>query len=537
MRISQKLGGAFGALVVFVAIMGALGYQALHTLDGAIGSVADQALPSVRYVSAIRAEAIDFRNRETQLLLAKDPAEVKDTLDREAKNLENLKQFESKLAHYITPGEGQTMFDSYHTALDAYLAAHGELVKLIEAGQADQALANFRGPDRAAFRSFLPTVDKLVEYYTRSADATAKQAHQDYAGARTMFLSLAAIVIVLSTIMSILIMRSITPRLQGLSSSIREIERDLDFTRRVKADGSDEIADTARAFNSLAGNMQTVLQSAASASAHMMDMVNRLAESAREVSVGSQKQSDASSAMAAGIEQLSTSISHLADAAREAMTHSEIADENAQAGGKVIEQTVREMEAIAEEIKQVAQTTRQLDARSQEIGGIVQVIREVADQTNLLALNAAIEAARAGEQGRGFAVVADEVRKLAERTTGATKDIGDKIGAIQATTEDVNAAMGGAQKRVETGVSLAGQVGDTVRTIIDNARLVENEVQTISGALKEQDEAGHLIATNVEQIADMVESNSVAASATTRLTVELEGIASGLKRDIARFKA
>ncbi|MBV8660510.1 MAG: methyl-accepting chemotaxis protein [Burkholderiales bacterium] len=537
MRISHKLGGAFGALVVFVAVIGGLGYEALHTLDGAIGSVADQALPSVRYVSAIRAEAIDFRNRETQLLLAKGPDEITDTLEREAKNLDNLKQYEGKLSHYIAGGEGQALFDRYHAALDGYLAAHAELVKLVQAGQVDAALTNFRGPDRQAFRDFLPTVDKLVEYNTQVAEATAKRAHDDYASARIMFLSLAALVIVLSIVMSILIMRSITPRLEGLASSIRDIERDLDFTRRVAANGDDEIADTARAFNGLAGNMQTVLQGAALASAQLMEMVARLAESAREVSSGSQKQSDASSAMAAGIEQLSTSISHLANAAREAMTHSNIADRNAQEGSKVIGQTVREMHAIAEEIQQVAHTMQQLDTRSQEIGGIVQVIREVADQTNLLALNAAIEAARAGEQGRGFAVVADEVRKLAERTTGATKDIGDKISAIQTTSEQVNAAMDDAKKRVETGVSLASLVGETVSTIVDNARLVENEVQTISEALKEQDEAGHLIATNVEQIADMVESNSVAAGATTRLTVELEGIASGLKCDIARFKA
>jgi methyl-accepting chemotaxis protein len=195
------------------------------------------------------------------------------------------------------------------------------------------------------------------------------------------------------------------------------------------------------------------------------------------------------------------------------------------------------MHAIASAIEEVAQSIRQLNERSAEIGGIVQVIREVADQTNLLALNAAIEAARAGEQGRGFAVVADEVRKLAERTTAATSDIGTKISAIQHSSIEASGAMNQAQHRVSSGVELANQVGDTVHTITEDAKLVESEVQTISGALKEQDQAGHLIATHVEKIANMVESNSLAARLTATLAEELEGIAAGLRQDIARFRA
>ncbi|MDN3575377.1 methyl-accepting chemotaxis protein [Chitinimonas viridis] len=537
MRISQKLALAFGALVVFVAVMGAMGIYSLTALDSALVGVTDDALPGVRYTGAIRAEAIDFRNRETQLLIAKNAEEITETLGRQKKNLEALQQYETEYARHLADDTEKSLFAEYQKQQKAYLDSHAAFRKIVEAGDAEGALAYFRGDGRKAFRSFLPAVDKLVEFNTKSADVLTKTAHDDYATGRNWLIAFAIVVSILALALSVWIVRSITGQLVRLSTTIREIERDLDFTRRVPVTGRDEIADTAMAFNSLANNVQGVLKNAGEASTKLMEMVSQLGSSASEVSAGSRKQSDASNGMAAAIEQLSTSISQLSDSAREAMQHSLNADQNAESGGKVIARTVIEMHGIAESIDQVAASIRELGERSQEIGGIVQVIREVAEQTNLLALNAAIEAARAGEQGRGFAVVADEVRKLAERTTEATRDIGDKIGAIQGSSSEASGAMQQAQSRVAGGVALAGQIGDTVRTITEDAKLVEYEVQTISTALKEQDQAGHQIAQHVEQIANMVERNSVAASLTTRLSGELESIAANMRLEIARFRA
>ncbi|WP_269533256.1 methyl-accepting chemotaxis protein [Chitinimonas sp. BJYL2] len=537
MRISHKLALAFAALVAFVIAMGVVGVGSLSALDRAVGGVTHDALPGVRYSGAIRAEVIDFRNRETQFLIAKDAEEIKEVAGRLGKNLDNLKKFEDEYAKVVSSDEEKALFAEYQSQLANYQASHKAFRQVVEGGDRDAAIAFFRNEGRKAFRTFLPTVDKLVEFNIESAAKLSKAAEDDYSAGRSRLIAIVVMVTLLAVVLSFFIVRGIAGQLYRLSGTIREIQRDLDFTRRVGVDGNDEVSETARAFNSLAESVQGVLKSADRTSGQLINMVQDLTASAQQVSDGSRQQSDAASSMAAAVEQLSTSISHLADSAREAMTHSVEAEHHAEDGGKVIENAVREMTAIAVVIKDAAAAIQQLDQRSAEIGSIVQVIREVADQTNLLALNAAIEAARAGEQGRGFAVVADEVRKLAERTTAATSEIATKIAGIQQSAQQSVVTMSGAVQRVAIGVDLAQAAGQTVGTITSDAHLVEGQVQTITSALKEQDQAGHQIAAAVEQIANMVERNSTAAAQTSAHANELATIAGAMRQEIARFRA
>jgi methyl-accepting chemotaxis protein len=219
-----------------------------------------------------------------------------------------------------------------------------------------------------------------------------------------------------------------------------------------------------------------------------------------------------------------------------AADNSNRASETARSGAGVVRQTIEGMERIAARVKDAATTVESLGARSDQIGAIVGTIEDIADQTNLLALNAAIEAARAGEQGRGFAVVADEVRALAERTTRATREIGEMIKAIQGETRGAVAAMDEGVREVAKGTESSVQSGEALEMILDQINDVTMQVNQIATAAEEQTATTSEITTNISQITEVVHATARGASETASASADLSRQAEELQRLVGQFK-
>jgi methyl-accepting chemotaxis protein len=240
--------------------------------------------------------------------------------------------------------------------------------------------------------------------------------------------------------------------------------------------------------------------------------------------------------MAASVEEMTVSIDQISDHAHEAQEISGNSNDLSIRGSEVILNVVQEMKRIAENVHQSSAIIEELGQQSDQIHSIVQVIKEIADQTNLLALNAAIEAARAGEQGRGFAVVADEVRKLAERTTRSTEEIAAMIGKIQDGSQQAVASMGVGVNCVNEGVILAGQADGAIRQIQGGSQQVGVAIADITSAIKEQTVASSEIAQLVERVAQMSDENSTAIQNSSAVAQDLQNLAIGLKNSVEKFR-
>ena len=289
-------------------------------------------------------------------------------------------------------------------------------------------------------------------------------------------------------------------------------------------------------LDEMVGAIRRMVSEIERSAAKLTHGAEQISTASREVAIASQNQSDATSSMAAAIEEMTVSINHISDSANDTQSNSLASLQLSEEGFGRVEIATREITEISARVKDASARIRTLAEHADQISSIAGVIKEIAGQTNLLALNAAIEAARAGEQGRGFAVVADEVRKLAERTASATIEIEQMIGGIQTDTVEVVGVMDAALPQVTAGVSAAEGAADSLRKIKDGAQSTMSSIRDVANATNEQSVASSSIARKVEEIATMVDETTAAMQSTAETAADLEKIAKELTELMSRFR-
>lgn len=383
------------------------------------------------------------------------------------------------------------------------------------------------------------TIRELLARVAESMSNEATTADQEFDSTRSDTIRMLTIIAVVAAIALAafswwLIGTILRPLLHAQEVANRIADGDL--TGSVHVEREDELGQTLHACERMQQNLRDIARALLDGANDIASTSSQLAASTNQIAKATEQQSQAASSMAASVEEMSVSISHMSDHAKDVRSAASQADEAAASGATVIEALVEDAHHAAGSVESAAVEIRQLEALSERISSIVNVIREVSDQTNLLALNAAIEAARAGEAGRGFAVVADEVRKLAERTGKSTKDIAAVIEEVQTATRSVVERMERSVTEVRKEESSSHQVGDAIVAIRRNASQVVVAVEEIGNALREQSTASTDIAKRVEQIAQMGEENSAAVEETAVVASSLESLASRLQGVAGRFR-
>ena len=557
-NVKQKLGFLIFFAILMLVVVGGAGLIGAKRIESALTVMSQEKLPTANALSNIRTnmatlhslclEASLWREKKYAQKYFKTISRRIPAVDKEL--VAAVEQYD-KMPLSAEEGEAWNAFKSTYTNWYTYSTRTAKVIEQLaniedNGSNTEEAMAKqadlFDDYDMSVspWGVVEPVLQKaLLTLVTTNLKSGAEAIEAGKHASRTSTIAMLAIFGVAAgvlIVLGIILARGIVKPLESMRRAIVTVAADNDFTHRADVRTRDEAGQTAQAFNQLIEQMQSSLREVLENAGRISSAAHRAAEVSRQVSDASDNQSESASAMAAAIEEMTVSITHINDSTHDALRRAHEAGEAANSGAETISQTNVEMAEIAKTVQSAGQNINEVGVQSNRISMIVQVIKDVADQTNLLALNAAIEAARAGEQGRGFAVVADEVRKLAERTASSTTDISKVVNSMQSTTQNAVVGMESVVQRVDVGNKLSDQAASRVGQIQGSAQHVAEAINDISVALNEQNSVAQDIARRVETVARMSEENSFAAKNTAQVAEELDQLADALRQTAGRFK-
>ncbi len=455
-------------------------------------------------------------------------------VDEEGKR--DYKDSIEELAPLVHSDEGKRLFSEVQHSYDNLRAVSDKEVQLRRSGKTKDAIQTLTRESDPAFKQLHENVKAFTSYLDKGLEEADKRQDATVSRCRVLILTLAALGFLLGAAVSGMTIRSIRSIMFRLVATMQRVAANDLATDDAEITTEDEIGQAGTAFNRMKNSLREMIQSIAGTAQHVASASEELSSSATQQAQSAETQKDQTAQVATAMQEMSSTVLQVSENSNKAAEASRQAAETARRGGAIVEETLSRMRAIADSVSGTAKKMDELGKSSDQIGQIVGVINDIADQTNLLALNAAIEAARAGEQGRGFAVVADEVRKLAERTTTATKEIAGMIKNIQQETKTAVTAMETGTKQVEEGVKSTIQAGGSLKEIIHMAEQVGEMVMQIATAAMEQSSASEEVNQNMEKIAKLVKESADGAQQSAKACQDLSSLAFDLQNMVGTFK-
>ena len=533
--IAQRILLMIAVSIVSLLSVGAVGLVVSNTQTQDIRIIDEDSMAGIGVLSEARQAYMMLRLSVLGHVSTPDPAAKKaleEKIDASEKTLiKSLKDYEK----LVSSDEEKKLLAADVVNVNAYLDLVKNKVMPLSRNSESDTDENRKNGAQINAKAF-QAIEDHIAFNKRNGEAVTKAALASAAQGKLISLAVIVAGVLAVGALGLFLLRHIRSSVNQIQSMVNRVESDLDFTVRVVVDKHDELGQTTSALNRLLDKLQANLKSIAAGAQSVASSAKQMSTTSNEVATAAHQQSEAASNMAATVEEMTVSINHVADRAQEANRLSSESGQLASSGEEVIGQTASDIHDIAAIVHEAAELIHGVEQHSQQISNVVAVIREVADQTNLLALNAAIEAARAGEQGRGFAVVADEVRKLAERTSASTSEIAGTVDAMRSNAGSAVASMHGVVSKVALGVERAQLANDSIKQIGTGSRNAVAMVEEIASAIREQGSATNNIATQVERIAQMSEESSAAAGNSAQTAQELDGLAADMQRIVSSYR-
>ncbi|QSV46212.1 methyl-accepting chemotaxis protein [Geobacter benzoatilyticus] len=533
-KVGTKLIAGFVSVAMVAAIIGVVGILKIHQLKDESIKLNEKVTVPLGDLGNMSVAFQRIRINLRDAVEEREPTERQHNVEKILQLRQIITERAERFEKTILTEDGRRLFTEFKETRKAYIGLSDKVLQLDEAGRDAEAVELMHGDAKKAAFHEQELLDKLMESKEKQAKLTAENNNAVATSASRLMTMLAVIGVIMAVGLGLIISRIITAPL-GKAVEVANRLADGDLTVDVVATSGDETGQVLSAMGNMVRSLRDMVIQTVTISTGIAAASSQLHATSEQIATGAEEVASQSGTVATASEEMAATSSDIARNCGAAADASMQSTASATAGAKIVQETITGMGVIADRVRQTSRTVEALGTRSEEIGEIIGTIEDIADQTNLLALNAAIEAARAGEQGRGFAVVADEVRALAERTTKATKEIGAMIKTIQSETRDAVRAMDEGVQEAEKGAVSAQKSGEALEDILSRINEVAMQVSQIATAAEQQTATTSEVTTNIQQITEVVHQTANGAEETAGAAAQLARQATDLQTLVSRF--
>lgn len=533
-RLSVKLVSGFVLMALIAGIVGLIGTSKINML----AHEADKMFTyNTEPLGTFGTLAINFQKARVNLrgmVLDDNPQRAQANAKTITKLYGEIDEQLAETEKTLESAEGKKQFEALRALIKEYAPVREEMITATLDGDRETALDIMRTQCLSYEKKIDDAIKKIFDLKIAGAEQRNKL---NAATTRRAIIEMSVFAVagmVIAILLGLFMARQLSAPLMKVVEFAKAIAQG-DLTNHLELNQKDETGQLAEAVNTMADRLNRLISGVAENAGQVAAAAGQLTANAEQMATGAEEVAAQSGTVATASEEMAATSTEIAQSCSTAAEEAHRASETASRGSEVIRHTVEEMARIADRVRETAKTVESLGTRSDQIGEIIGTIEDIADQTNLLALNAAIEAARAGEQGRGFAVVADEVRALAERTTKATKEIGAMIKAIQHETKGAVAIMEQGVQEVERGTAEASESGKALEEILEQVGTVTMQVNQIATAAEQQTATTTEISGNIQQITDVVHNTARGAQETAAAARQLSNLSDELQQLIGQF--